>query len=131
MGGIAGGVQVPLLCILEGVVGLSYLAATGAFAIPGGDYWAPALASAALNAITGIMLIKAYAMSDISLTAPFNAALPIVSLLFSVLVLRDEPQLPPHRALGVVVIGVGGFMLARAGKGGAVSLPPGAYLVLL
>jgi drug/metabolite transporter (DMT)-like permease len=129
--GVIGGVQVPLLCLLEGFVGLSYLAFTGDFVIPGGDYWTPALTSAALNAVTGMLLIKAYSMSDISLCAPFNAALPIISLLFSVLVLQDEPSLPPHRALGVVVIGSGGFLLARAGKGGALSLPPGAYLVLL
>lgn len=69
---------ISLVCLIEGIVGLSGLTvANSELPMPPVSFWFPALASAGLSAMTATLLTKAYSENDISLCAPFNAALPV------------------------------------------------------
>ncbi len=126
---------VSLVCLLQGVLGFSGLAATGRLSLPGRSFWAPALASAACSACTATLLTKAYSLGEMSLCAPFNAALPVFQFFVTSFVLHDEERLPVHKLIGVAVVVAASFVLARAGRasshGRSSLLPPGAALVLL
>ena len=67
------------VCLIEGLVGVLYfLATTGSMPLPSQDFWLPALAAAAASALTTSLLAKANSENDISLCAPFSAALPVL-----------------------------------------------------
>ena len=110
-------VVVAVVCLLEGVLGtLAFVVSTGGMPLPGGEFWLPALAAAAASALTTSLLAKAYSANDISMCAPFTAALPVFQLLVTTFVLRDEPRLPAHRIAGVCIITGCAFWLAKVGK---------------
>ena len=124
---------VAVVCLLEGVVGMALLTLTTGLPLPGGPFWAPALAAAAASALTTSLLARAYSANDISLCAPFNAALPVLQLLVTTFLLRDEAALPARKIAGVCIVAACAFWLARAGRSTAKSaplLPPGASTVL-
>eukprot|EP00937_MAST-01D_sp_MAST-1D-sp2_P001594 g1594.t1 len=104
--------QIAIVCLLEGAIGLLYLLCTGALELPPWVFWLPATASALLNALAKTLQTKAYSEYDISLCAPFNAALPVMQFLVSTYVLR-EPELPLRRVAGVFVVAAGAMTLAR------------------
>lgn len=136
-GGLDAATVVSLVCLLVGVAGLLSLTAyTGSLPVPLAAFWPPALASAALSAVTATLLTKAYSNNDISLVAPFNSALPVFQFLMTTFVLRDETSLPPRKVAGVFVVCTCSFWLARSGRSvpGATTvplLPPGAVHVLV
>ena len=123
---------VSLVCLLQGVIGLSGLAIlSGSLPIPVAEFWPNALASAGLSAMTASLLTKAYSENDISLCAPYNAGLPVFQFIMTTFILRDEAQLPVHKVAGVLVVCACSFWLARVGKASSNSLlPPGATSVL-
>jgi hypothetical protein len=125
---------ISLVCLIEGVFGLSGLTvANGEPPMPPVSFWFPALASAGLSALTATLLTKAYSENDISLCAPFNAALPVFQFLMT-FVYQDEAKLPVHKVAGVFCVCASSFWLARAGRkegsANAPLLPPGALPVL-
>jgi uncharacterized membrane protein len=140
--GIGSALQIAIVCLLEGLLGTVFLTMTGAFTVPAAEFWLPAVSSAILNAIAKTLQTKAYNEYDISLCAPFNAALPVMQFLVSTFILR-EPQLPLHRVAGVFVVAAGASWLAMRGapppaKGSSKAekasymgpLPTGAVIVL-
>jgi hypothetical protein len=126
---------ISLVCVLQGLLGFSGLALTGTSPRVDSTFWPPALASAACSAVTATLLTKAYSAGDISLCAPFNAALPVFQFFVTTFIIRDEGEIPPHKIAGVCVVVVASFALAKAGKKSsspdAGLLPPGASWVLL
>ena len=123
---------VAVVCLIEGVVGMLYfLVTTGSVPMPSQDFWMPALAAAAASALTTSLLAKANSENDISLCAPFSAALPVLQLLVTTFLLRDEPALPAHKVAGVCIVTGSAMWLARAGRPStAKGAPPGAATVL-
>lgn len=125
------------VCLIEGLVGVLYfLVTTGSMPLPSQDFWLPALAAAAASALTTSLLAKANSENDISLCAPFSAALPVLQLLVTTFLLRDEAALPARKVAGVCIVTGSAMWLARAGRrktGKDVAvplLPPGAATVL-
>lgn len=129
--GLQSSTIVSLVCLLQGIVGFSALGTMGMLSLPGSAFWLPALASAGLSSVTATLLTVAYSTGDMSLCAPFNAALPVFQFLVTGFILRDEASLPPHKLVGVVVVVVASFVLARKGRPAGAWLPPGAGYVLL
>lgn len=129
--GLQSSTIVSLVCLLQGVVGFSGLALLGTLSLPGSSFWLPAVASAALSSITATLLTMAYSTGDMSLCAPFNAALPVFQFFVTNFILQDEASLPPHKLVGVVVVVLASFLLARKGRPADAWLPPGAGYVLL
>jgi hypothetical protein len=81
--------------------------------------------------MTATLLTVAYSTGDMSLCAPFNAALPVFQFFVTGFILRDEESLPPHKIAGVVVVVIASFLLARRGRPAGAWLPSGAGYVLL
>ena len=136
--GIGSALQIAIVCLLEGLLGILFLTTTGAFTVPAAAFWLPAVSSAVLNATAKTLQTKAYNEYDISLCAPFNAALPVMQFLVSTFILH-EPQLPMHKVAGVFVVAAGASWLATRGakptsNAGDASfigpLPTGAVIVL-
>ena len=129
--GLQSGTIVALVCLIQGVVGFSGLAMLGMLSFPGVPFWFPALTSAGLSSLTATLLTTAYSTGDMSLVAPFNAALPVFQFFVTTFILQDESTLPPRKVLGVVVVVASSFILARKGRAAGSLLPPGAGYVLL
>lgn len=77
------------------------------------DFILPALASAAMNSYTSVLMFRAYKYSDASLVSPLTNLLPIGLVLSSFLMFG---QLPSHMAfIGILVI-VGGVYYSSLSK---------------
>ena len=111
---IGNAAQIAYVCLLEGLLGTVYLTLAGALVLPSAEFWLPALSSAFLNAVAKTLQTKAYSEYDISLCAPFNAALPVMQFLVSTYVLR-EPELPMRRVAGVFIVATGAVWLGKVG----------------
>ena len=125
---------VSMICLAQGLLGmLGYALANGGLTMPTLTFWKPALLSAVANAFSKTLQTLAYNKGDVSLCAPFSASLPIFQFLVTTFVWGDEQAVPPHRVLGVFLIGCCGFWLSKAGRApvkDAPLLPPGAGYIL-
>ena len=81
--------QVGLATALQGVVACAYCAQQGLFSTAvTSAFLIPAVGSAVLNALTKTLETKAYAITDVSLCAPFLAFDPVMQFLLPVLTRR-------------------------------------------
>ena len=123
-----------LICLAQGLLGMAgHVMASGGLSIPSLSFWKPALLSAIANAFSKTLQTLAYSKGDVSLCAPFSASLPIFQFLVTTFIWGDESAVPPHRVLGVFMIGSCGFWLSKAGRAPAKDaplLPPGAGYIL-
>ena len=78
--------QVGLATALQGIVACAYCAQQGLFSTAvTSAFLIPAVGSAVLNALTKTLETKAYAITDVSLCAPFLAFDPVMQFLLPVL----------------------------------------------
>jgi multidrug transporter EmrE-like cation transporter len=149
--------QVGLATALQGVVACAYCAQQGLFSTAvTSAFLIPAVGSAVLNALTKTLETKAYAITDVSLCAPFLAFDPVMQFLlpalFAPLACRFMGigcgfmvEFPPYHPLAVVCVGTGAYLLASvAAKAAAKAkksdskvdartaygLPIGAWMIL-
>jgi hypothetical protein len=81
--------QVGLATALQGIVACAYCAQQGLFSTAvTSAFLVPAVGSAVLNALTKTLETKAYAITDVSLCAPFLAFDPVMQFLLPVLTRR-------------------------------------------
>ena len=81
--------QVGLATALQGIVACAYCAQQGLFSTAvTSAFLIPAVGSAVLNALTKTLETKAYAITDVSLCAPFLAFDPVMQFLLPVLTRR-------------------------------------------
>ena len=100
--------QVGLATALQGVVACAYCAQQGLFSTAvTSAFLIPAVGSAVLNALTKTLETKAYAITDVSLCAPFLAFDPVMQFLLPVLTRR--PVSRRRRASSPSSDEVGGF----------------------
>ena len=84
--------QVGLATALQGIVACAYCAQQGLFSTAvTSAFLIPAVGSAVLNALTKTLETKAYAITDVSLCAPFLAFDPVMQFLLPVLTQRPFP----------------------------------------
>ena len=77
--------QVGLATALQGIVACAYCAQQGLFSTAvTSAFLIPAVGSAVLNALTKTLETKAYAITDVSLCAPFLAFDPVMQFLLPV-----------------------------------------------
>jgi hypothetical protein len=149
--------QVGLATALQGIVACAYCAQQGLFSTAvTSAFLIPAVGSAVLNALTKTLETKAYAITDVSLCAPFLAFDPVMQFLlpalFAPLACRFmgigcglTAAFPPYPPLAVVCVGTGAYLLASvAAKAAAKAkksdskvdsrtlygLPIGAWMIL-
>jgi hypothetical protein len=149
--------QVGLATALQGIVACAYCAQQGLFSTAvTSAFLIPAVGSAVLNALTKTLETKAYAITDVSLCAPFLAFDPVMQFLlpalFAPLACRAfgigcglTAEFPPYHPLAVVCVGTGAYLLASvAAKAAAKAkksdskvdsrtlygLPIGAWMIL-
>jgi hypothetical protein len=150
--------QVGLATALQGIVACLYCYQQGLFSTAvTSAFLVPAVGSAVLNAFTKTLETKAYAITDVSLCAPFLAFDPVMQFLlpalFAPLACKAfgigcgiTTNFPPYHPLAVFCVGTGAYLLASvAAKAAAAAkkidskakvsktwngLPIGAWMIL-
>jgi drug/metabolite transporter (DMT)-like permease len=72
-------------------------------------YWAPALASVALNVVANLAFFWAFKLAPISLTLPLLSLTPAITALLGIPLLGEVPNL--RHALGIAAVVAGAFLL--------------------
>lgn len=96
-----------LLFYLSGGMAPLYLVwvlVDGRMEIPAG-YWAPALASIALNTVANLAFFKSVRISPLSLTIPLLSFTPVFATLLAIVVVGEIPTLLQSLGIGLVVAG--------------------------
>lgn len=83
-------------------------------------YWAPALASVALNVVANLAFIYAFKLAPISLTIPLLSLTPALTALLAVPMLGELPTW--RQGAGIALVVAGAFLL-NLRRGDAVTLP--------
>ena len=98
--------QVGLATALQGIVACAYCAQQGLFSTAvTSAFLIPAVGSAVLNALTKTLETKAYAITDVSLCAPFLAFDPVMQFLLPVRTRRPVSRHRSASSLGEEVVG--------------------------
>ena len=104
----------PLLCVLSAgalpFFGLWWWSQPGTI---GSGYWAPGLASVALNVVSNLCFLEAVRMSPFSVTIPMLSLTPVFSTLLGIPMLGEVPSF--QQALGVALVVVGAFSINLTG----------------
>ncbi|HXU44032.1 MAG TPA: DMT family transporter [Thermoanaerobaculia bacterium] len=86
----------------------------GFHASPG--YWAPALASVALNVASNLLYLEALRTADLSLTVPLLSLTPAFAALLAIPLLGERPSLGDGAGIALVVIGAFALRAPAAGQ---------------
>lgn len=104
--------------------------------VPGRAFWLALAVSGGINAVTAVLVSRAYQVSDLSLVSPLTGTTPVFTLLVAAVVLAEIPSLAG--LLGVVTITAGTYLLATSRGADPVTAPlralwddRGARLMLL
>lgn len=132
---LAGRVRVvPLLFLLTaGVVPIyvAWFAWEGAPA-PRASYWAPALASVAINVLANLLYLRAVHLGEFSRTIPLLSLTPVFTAILSVPMLGEVPGV--RQAAGILLVVVGAVWLQRgpAARGEKLRgrIPESAWMML-
>jgi len=117
--------QVGLATAIQGAVAVAYCHRRGLLdASLGAAFLVPAVGSSVLNALTKTLETKAYAMTDVSICAPFLAFDPVMQFLLPALVApiccallgvgcgATAAAFPVYHPLAVVCVATGAYLLA-------------------
>ena len=80
------------------------------------SYWAPALASVALNVASNLLYLEALRTADLSLTVPLLSLTPAFAALLAIPLLGERPSLGD--GLGIALVVIGAFALRAPAVGG-------------
>lgn len=142
---IAPAQQVGVATLLQGFAALVYCQTNGidlGSKLSATAFLIPAVASSMLNAVTKTLETKAYAVTDVSLCAPFLAFDPVMQFVLPALLAPltcsllgigcDDAKavFPAYHPLAVASVAAGAFLLAK-GKSKEFSLPLGSRLILV
>ena len=120
--------QVGLATAIQGIFAVAYCAYHGLLSASGpavtAAFLAPAVASSVLNALTKTLETKAYAITDVSLCAPFLAFDPVMQFLLPALFApfacrylgigcgEVGSAFPPYHPLAVACVATGAYLLS-------------------
>jgi hypothetical protein len=131
--GVGSAEQVGVACLVQGVVALAFCVwagEIGAAPLPA-RFWYAATGASLLLVLVKTLETRAYAVSDISLCAPFLAFDPVMQLLVGVVAMPvlcpliglgcDEPEkpYPLHHLLALVCVVIGAFSLSQGTQVGS------------
>ncbi|MFW2387344.1 MAG: DMT family transporter [Polyangiales bacterium] len=68
-------------------------------------YWAPAVASMAMNALANVLFMRSVQLSPLSRTVPFLSLTPVFSALAAIPLLGEVPSLTHWAGISLVVVG--------------------------
>lgn len=97
----------------------AWAALDGGFAY-GAGYWAPAVASVALNVVANLAFIHAFRVAPISLAIPLLSLTPVVTALLAIPMLGELPT--AAQGFGIALVVAGALLLNLRSGGGEVSL---------
>lgn len=149
--------QVGLATAIQGVAAVVYCYSQGLLGTAvAGTFLLPAVGSSVLNALTKTLETKAYAITDVSLCAPFLAFDPVMQFLLPALLAPlacaaagvgcadAKTSFPPYHPLAVCCVATGAYLLAKVAAASAATaaakkdddarvvagLPAGAWMIL-
>ena len=119
--------QVGVATAIQGCVAVAYCARQGLLSgtTVGAAFLAPAIGSSVLNALTKTLETKAYAITDVSLCAPFLAFDPVMQFLLPALLApaacalggvacsEARSDFPPYHPLAVACVATGAYLLSK------------------
>ena len=119
--------QVGLATAIQGVAAVVYCYSQGLLGTAvAGTFLLPAVGSSVLNALTKTLETKAYAITDVSLCAPFLAFDPVMQFLlpallapaacalgFGVACSEARSDFPPNHPLAVACVATGAYLLSK------------------
>lgn len=127
--------RVPTVVLLFGLVaGQTPMFALWAVLHPGPvnlrAYWAPGLATLAINLVANLAFIRALEIGALSRTIPMLSLTPAITIATGAALLGEWPTGPQAVGIGCVVTGTALLALARSGSGNGMRLEPGSILML-